>query len=68
MAELQVGEIVRLKSGGPDMTIAGIRSSDPSECRCQWFEGSQVREGWFAVASLVKVDRAGGEPQRMGTG
>ncbi|MNT05566.1 hypothetical protein D3C72_1401890 [compost metagenome] len=44
MSDLKLGDVVRLKSGGPNMTIIGKLdlygySSQP-EVKCGWFEGS----------------------------
>lgn len=46
---LQAGDVVRLKSGGPAMTIKYI---DGKEAYCQWFlDGKALQEG-FPLASL----------------
>jgi uncharacterized protein YodC (DUF2158 family) len=64
-----VGDVVRLKSGGPKMTVDYIGprytpTGDP-EARCSWFEtnkGKQERkEDYFTLTSLVKVDQAAEE-------
>ena len=34
--EFKVGGVVKLKSGGPNMTIVGISPEDGS-CECKWF-------------------------------
>jgi uncharacterized protein YodC (DUF2158 family) len=58
--ELQIGDIVQLKSGGPKMTV-----HEPSATRvgprsaglvcCQWFAGSKLEEGFFPANALNKV-------------
>ncbi len=49
------GEIVRLKSGGPKMTVAGVDML--GEVICQWFtrENRDLQRSTFPVASLEKV-------------
>ena len=62
--EIDRGDIVQLKSGGPLMTVAKINRSMGQAvfAECQWF-GSHVRgelqSGEFDVVMLNKVD----EPQ-----
>ena len=56
------GDVVRLKSGGPKMTIDYIgphtMGSDHDEAQCSWFElrkGTEVRrQEWFELTSLAK--------------
>ncbi len=63
------GDLVRLRSGGPIMTVdlIGPRYSTNAEdeAQCSWFEtvrGRQVRnQDWFALTSLVKVNEREGE-------
>lgn len=65
METIKVGTTVRLKSGGPVMTIesfatrlagADIMTSknveDKSRVNCQWFEGPKLSKGSFDVMSL----------------
>ena len=55
-----VGEIVKLKSGGPDMTIkevlTDISDMPTGSYRCQWFAGKKLDNGIFPHESLVKVE------------
>jgi uncharacterized protein YodC (DUF2158 family) len=56
-----VGDIVKLKSGGPDMTIRGVLdnplSKEPTvNYKCQWFAGKKLDNGIFPQESLVKVE------------
>ena len=69
MERFQTGDAVRLKSGGPCMTITalGIYSGWTMRCAdtvaCQWFEGEKPQETVFDVALLEKV-ASRGAPQR----
>lgn len=40
-SELAIGDIVRLKSGGPKMTVAFI-NQDKCMCMCHWFDLNQA--------------------------
>jgi uncharacterized protein YodC (DUF2158 family) len=47
------GDVVRLKSGGPPMTVgAAVRTMTSSVFVCHWFEGGQERRGDFDAAAL----------------
>ena len=49
----EVGTTVKLKSGGPDMTVKGIlNTSNGPIIRCQWFAGKKLESGDFAPESL----------------
>lgn len=47
--QFKPGDVVELKSGGPQMTISYI-SGDKVDC--VWFEGKQQKSGTFRVAML----------------
>ena len=52
----KVGDIVILKSGGPDMTIQAIETERDIYYTCQWFAGKKLERGRFRKESLtVKV-------------
>ncbi|TZG27128.1 YodC family protein [Sphingomonas montanisoli] len=56
MAEVFVeGDIVRLKSGGPEMTVDEMFETD---ARCVWFAGEKHQENVFRISTLR---RAGGD-------
>jgi uncharacterized protein YodC (DUF2158 family) len=57
-AAFEVGDIVVLKSGGPDMTVASV---GPEAVVCVWFDGKRQRDGLFAFALL----RVGGPPEKV---
>ena len=46
--ELRVGDIVRLKSGGPEMTIEYIgKFAIKDGAKCVWFDGKKRHEDIF---------------------
>lgn len=53
MDEFETGDIVRLKSGGPEMTVS--QSATGGRIRCQWFAGKKLEFGDFQPSSLVLV-------------
>jgi uncharacterized protein YodC (DUF2158 family) len=62
--EFQPGDVVRLKSGGPLMTISSLgmerATSTTQGAYCSWFEATkgkqQKEQGWFPLTSLKKVN------------
>ena len=61
MEEFKVGEVVQLRSGGPEMTI--VRESDPSGGKksyvCTWFKNDEPKYNTFPAGTLQKVDHSG---------
>lgn len=54
--EFAVGNIVKLKSGGPEMTVhREIAYSTGLVVRCQWFAGKKLESGEFPPDSLELV-------------
>lgn len=56
---LAVGQIVRLISGGPDMTVQRETvGSEPGQRRysCQWFAGKKLEQGIFSLETLKVVE------------
>ena len=49
-----VGTCVKLKSGGPDMTVK-VYSAYESAYNCQWFAGKKSESSYFPHDSLVEV-------------
>jgi uncharacterized protein YodC (DUF2158 family) len=49
--ELKVGDLVKLKSGGPVMTVVDV---DEDEVTCVWFR--KLREADFETVTLEKVE------------
>jgi uncharacterized protein YodC (DUF2158 family) len=58
VAAMKTGIIVRLKSGGPKMTVANPPNEPGRNVHCQWFSGSKLEQGYFPVDSLVIVDES----------
>jgi uncharacterized protein YodC (DUF2158 family) len=60
-AEFSVGQLVKLKSGGPNMTVEEVFGPDafnPMQrvsFRCQWFAGKKLDSGVFPPESLMLV-------------
>ena len=58
--EFEVGDIVKLKSGGPNMTvkdcITKIGSDQVDALRCQWFAGKKLDNGVFPPQSILKAE------------
>ena len=53
------GTVVRLKSGGPDMTVLWLgyltEATKPPAAKCLWFDGDKLTESWFAISNLELV-------------
>lgn len=62
MAEFKVGDVVLLKSGGPDMTVVDLDDYSPmhseNSAKCQWFDGKKKNEDIFAVETLKMAPKA----------
>jgi uncharacterized protein YodC (DUF2158 family) len=58
--DLQVGDIVRLKSGSSFMTIEAIEDSTEQPgvkiAICRWFDGKEFQEEEFNIDVLMKVE------------
>ena len=55
MATFKVGDLVKLKSGSPVMTVADPSSGSGTRkwVRCSWFAGSKLSHGDFDSDELV---------------
>lgn len=49
------GDQVRLKSGGPDMTVSNVSDLGDVLIECHWFGGKKLEYGRFHPGELVKV-------------
>lgn len=56
MDEIKIGDIVRLKSGSPLMTVDSIEehghNTSVAKANCVWFEGTNQKKALFALTSL----------------
>ena len=55
--EIKIGSVVRLKSGGPAMTVTSIHESGmgtgPIHAYCSWFDSSKVVTGDFPLEAVA---------------
>jgi uncharacterized protein YodC (DUF2158 family) len=58
----KVGDVVRLKSGGPDMTVFKLNATNTVEC--MWFLNSKPESYWFITETLEAVKRELAVPAR----
>jgi len=59
------GDVVKLKSGSPRMTVKTVFITDgptwtTGDVQCQWFSGNDILESTFKPDSLKKIDDATG--------
>jgi len=56
---LRPGDVVRLKSGGPNMTVTPVgpmgQSQVANPVRCQWFDGDDLQDNIFEEACLDQI-------------
>ena len=57
MENLKAGDLVKLKSGGPIMTISRVVTR--SRIICVWFNNNEQKYGEFPTEALVSVGDAG---------
>lgn len=57
----QAGDTVKLKSGGPHMTVEHVWNNAQRvlTARCAWFDGTENKTGSFPVAGLEAVQTVG---------
>jgi uncharacterized protein YodC (DUF2158 family) len=52
-SKFNVGDVVMLKSGGPEMTVSQIANNRGTLLiRTTWFEGDELKHGQFVEDSL----------------
>lgn len=56
-AKFETGDLVKLKSGGPIMTVQSQASTSGTTFYCQWFAGKKLERGVFPGDSLEVVDK-----------
>ena len=64
MSTIEIGDVVRLKSDGPNMTVTAIKGDTAT---CQWFILEILNTGEFTLAGLERVPepRPTGQPDRL---
>lgn len=56
--EFKVGDVVRLKSGGPPMTVTEVgKASEEPTIWCQWFEGADTKNGTFPPEAIKHTSK-----------
>jgi uncharacterized protein YodC (DUF2158 family) len=55
---IKVGDTVRLRSGGPIMTVEALDVDE--QVICTWFEGTKKKHDRFALATLEPATRRAG--------
>ena len=56
--EIDKGMVVKLKSGGPSMTVRALFGS---QAYCEWFTDTHRRFGTFDVSTLVPIPQVDSE-------
>lgn len=54
-SSFNIGDIVQLKSGGPEMTVQTVPEKPTGYYKCQWFAGKKLESGLFPFESLKFV-------------
>jgi len=54
--KFKIGDIVKLKSGGPEMTVNALPDDRIVIYKCQWFAGKKLESGNFKEDSLEAVE------------
>jgi len=52
--KFSIGDIVILKSGGPDMTVKDVDTGG-KYVTCQWFSGKKLEQGLFPTGGVEFV-------------
>ena len=58
MSEIKNGDTVKLKSGGPVMTVIETDREDSNSVLCIWFTGTERKHHAFPKHTLKKFDTA----------
>ena len=59
MTAFKAGDVVGLKSGGPDMTIKRIippGEGRDEEAHCTWFDGIELKSAVFEISILKSIE------------
>lgn len=60
MSELKSGDVVRLKSGGPAMTVSNLLTV-LDKVQCVWFIGSNLQNETFSTCTLNVLENYNAE-------
>lgn len=52
-----IGDLLKLKSGGPDMAVKSLPTQTSQLYTCQWFAGKKLEQGSFPEDSLELIDK-----------
>ena len=58
-SDFEEGDVVKLKSGGPDMTVSTVDAPGTigsNYIKCNWFSGAKRQTGKFQPDELEHVD------------
>lgn len=66
MTTWKIGDLVRLKSGGPKMTVNAIQGRTGNIIVCTWFVGTDFKEAEFSPDALEKWQDTGSSDQPSG--
>ena len=60
MSDIKKGDVVKLKSGGPVMTVQDIddysMKGTKEDALCLWFDGNDRKEKVFDLCTLIKIE------------
>ncbi len=59
MTDFKVGDVVKLKSGGPEMTVEGV-TDDGQKAICTWFAGNKPDRKAFPFGALREIGKSTG--------
>jgi uncharacterized protein YodC (DUF2158 family) len=60
MEIIGAGDVVQLRSGGPNMTVISLAKDAAGRAMvyCEWFVANEKHRDFFCMSSLKEVDRA----------
>jgi uncharacterized protein YodC (DUF2158 family) len=60
MSDIKKGDLVKLKSGGPVMTVQEIddytMKGSKDDASCVWFDGTEPKEKVFELSTLIRYE------------
>jgi uncharacterized protein YodC (DUF2158 family) len=57
MTEIKAGDVVQLKSGGPEMVVNFVEHDGVEIASCSWFDKTKKESGRFPVVTLRLVSK-----------